>query len=101
MRTLQFKVTRQKLEKHGDFSEIVSGTKGYLEAEFLFSEEWNGLKKVAVFYRYSDKEYPVPIVNRRCKVPEEVTESIAWRIKVIGQNENCRITTNKEEVIQK
>ncbi len=100
MRTLQFKVTQQKLKKNGDFSGIVSGTKGYLEAAFLFSEEWIGMKKVAVFYRYHDKEYPVPIINGKCLVPEEVTGCTSWKVRVVGQNEECRITTDEEEVKQ-
>lgn len=46
MRTLKFIVNAQKLEKDPscDFSGIVSGTKGYLEAEFSVSKEWSYIK---------------------------------------------------------
>ena len=72
MRILPFKVTGQNLSKDGDFSGIVAGTKGYLHTEYNFDSEWDGCKKAAVFSRY-DKEYPVPIVNGKCAVPDEIT----------------------------
>ena len=43
MRTLEFEVKRQTLEKKegSDFSGLVAGTDGYLQAKFLFKgNEW-------------------------------------------------------------
>lgn len=52
MRTLKFIITAQNVQKDPDcdFSGIVAGTEGYLQAEFLFSEEWAGCRS-RLFYR--------------------------------------------------
>ena len=72
MRILQFTVSGQSLKKEGDFSGIVAGTNGYLQTSYNFDNDWKDCKKAAIFSRY-DKDYPVPIINGRCEVPEEVT----------------------------
>lgn len=99
MRTLQFKVAGQKLSKDGDFSGLVAGTKGYLQTAYNFDGEWDGCKKAAVFLRY-DKEYPAPIVNGRCAVPDEITQYNRWTVRLIGEKKGYRITTNEVEVRQ-
>ena len=99
MRTLQFKVAGQSLSKNGDFSSIVAGTKGYLYTEYNFDSEWDGCKKAAVFSRYN-KEYPVPIMNGKCRVPDEITEYKRWKVYLVGERKGYRITTNEVEVIQ-
>ncbi len=99
MRTLQFKVTGQNLSKDGDFSGLVAGTRGYLQTAYNFDSEWDGCRKAAVFLRY-DKEYPVPIVNARCAVPDEITEYKRWKVHLVGVKDGYRITTNEVEVIQ-
>lgn len=93
MRTLQFKVTGQNLSKDGDFSGIVAGTKGYLYTEYNFDSEWDGCRKAAVFSRY-DKEYPVPIVNGKCVVPDEITGYNRWKVYLVEEKAGYRITTN-------
>lgn len=99
MRTLQFKVAGQKLSKDGDFSGLVAGTKGYLQTAYNFDADWDGCKKAAVFLRY-DKEYPAPIVNGRCVVPDEITQYNRWTVRLIGERNGYRITTNEVEVKQ-
>lgn len=99
MRTLQFKVAGQSLSKNGDFSSIVAGTKGYLYTEYNFDSEWDGCKKAAVFSRYN-KEYPVPIMNGKCRVPDEITEYKRWKVYLVGVKDGYRITTNEVEVRQ-
>lgn len=99
MRTLQFKVAGQNLSKDGDFSGLIAGTKGYLYAAYNFDGEWDGCKKAAVFLRY-DKEYPVPIVNGKCAVPDEITEYKCWKVYLVGVKDGYRITTNEVEVRQ-
>lgn len=99
MRTLQFKVAGQELSKDGDFSGLVAGTRGYLQTAYNFDSEWDGCRKAAVFVRYG-KEYPVPIVNNRCEVPEEVTEHERWKVYLVGVKDGYRITTNEVEVRQ-
>lgn len=99
MRILQFKVTGQNLSKDGDFSSIVAGTRGYLQTAYNFDGEWDGCKKAAVFCRY-EKEYPVPIMNGKCKVPDEITEYKRWKVYLVGEKAGYRITTNEVEVYQ-
>lgn len=103
MRLLKFIVTKQNIKKspNCDFSQIAMGTSGYLLAEFLFSDEWNGLFKVAEFRkRNSDKYYPEKIVSNKCKVPKEVTDSIQWTVKIIGKRGDITLTTNTCAVMQ-
>ena len=99
MRILQFRINGQMLSKDGDFSELIAGTKGYLHTEYNFDGEWDGCKKAAVFLRY-DKEYPVPIVNGRCAVPDEITGYKRWNVYLVGEKKGYRITTNEVEVRQ-
>ena len=89
----------QSLSKNGDFSSIVAGTKGYLYTEYNFDSEWDGCKKAAVFSRYN-KEYPVPIMNGKCRVPDEITEYKRWKVYLVGVKDGYRITTNEVEVRQ-
>lgn len=99
MRILQFKVSGQSLSKDGDFSGLVAGTRGYLQTAYNFDGEWDGCKKAAVFSRY-EKEFPMPIINGRCAVPDEVVEIRKWRVRLVGERDGYRITTNEVEVTQ-
>lgn len=99
-RTLTFKVAAQKIEKVGDFSNLVKGTKGYLEIEIDCSKEWSGCRKAAVFC-VGDQEYPVPIIGNKCNVPDAVTEKSIWELKLVGERDGYRIVTGKAGVIQK
>lgn len=99
MRVLQFKVAGQSLSKDGDFSGLIAGTKGYLQTAYNCDSEWDGCRKAAVFSRY-DKEYPVPIINGQCAVPDEITEHKRWKVYLVGEKAGYRITTNEVEVRQ-
>lgn len=99
-RTLVFKINRQKIEKDGDFSGLVKGTRGYLQAAFSYTNEWNGCKKAAVFL-VDENEYPVPIIQDKCDVPDEVTKKSFWELKLVGEKDGFRITTNTVGVTQK
>lgn len=99
MRTLQFKVSGQNLSKDGDFSGLVAGTRGYLYTAYNFDSEWDGCKKAAVFSRFG-KEYPAPIINGRCAVPDEIAEKDSWYVHLVGVKDGYRITTNEVEVRQ-
>lgn len=99
MRILQFKVIGQSLSKDGDFSGLVAGTKGYLYTAYSFDGEWDGCKKAAVFSRYG-KEYPAPIVNGKCAVPNEIAKKDLWYVHLVGERDGYRITTNEVEVRQ-
>lgn len=99
-RILSFTVTGQHIEKHSGFSDLVRGTKGYLQAVFKCDSDWDGCKKAAVFYA-GENSYPVPVVNGKCDVPDEVAEKIFWKVKLIGEKTGFRILTNAIGVMQK
>lgn len=89
MRILQFRINGQKLSKDGDFSGLIAGTKGYLYAAYNFDREWDGCKKAAVFSRH-DKEYPVPIINSKCAVPDEITGYKRWKVYLVGERKRVQ-----------
>lgn len=96
MRILKFNVDQQTISKDGDFSNIVSGSIGYLKCEFSFCSEWNGLLKVAEFRKYLDSEvYPVQVYKNSCIVPSEVLDGSQWYVNVVGKSEGKKISTDK------
>ena len=102
MRTLRFIVDEQNLSKDSscDFTNIISGTRGYLEAEFVFNESWNMFGKVAVFGALL-QEYPVIIKNGKCEIPPEVLDGEKFSVYVVGSKKGKRITTNSVTIAQK
>lgn len=100
MRILDFKVSAQVLETNGDFSNIVSGTSGYLVARFTFSEEWSQCKKIASFVN-GGKEYAAKLVNGKCEIPAEALTGKYFYVQVIGVKKDYKIKTNKLIVYQK
>ena len=102
MRTLRFIVNEQNLSKDSscDFTNIISGTRGYLEAEFVFNESWNMFGKVAVFCALL-QEYPVIIKNGKCEIPPEVLDGEKFSVYVVGSKNGKRITTNSVTITQK
>lgn len=101
MRILKFVVSRQSIKPDPtcDFSDIVLGTEGYLEASFSFSKEWNGCGKIAVFTKLS-KEYPVRLEGDTCIIPAEALTFRNFYVSVIGVRPGYRINTDKAEVLQ-
>ena len=101
MRTLKFIITAQNIQKDPDcdFTGIVAGTQGYLQAEFLFSQEWQGCRMAAIF-SCMRKEYPQPIKNGSCVIPAEALEWDNFGVRVVGQRDSYRITTNEVKVKQ-
>lgn len=43
---------------------------------------------------------PVPIVNGKCAVPDEITGYKCWKVYLVGGKAGYRITTNEVEVYQ-
>lgn len=68
--TLDFRIIHQSiwLEKK---MRIVSGSKNFVEARFIFSNEWNDLTKTAIFKR-GESVFHVILEDNRCMVPYEV-----------------------------
>lgn len=101
MRTLKFIADAQKLmpDSSCDFSGLVKGTRGYLRAEFIFSKDFAGCGKIAVF-NCMGESYPVKLEQDACIIPEK---ALAWKrfmVRVIGVKEGYRIQTNFVEVRQ-
>lgn len=97
MRTLQFSVDGQKLIKENDFSNIIRGSKGYLDCRFTFNTaDWSGRKIIALFENGGEEFAMAVNADRSCGVPNEVTDSSFFRIKLVGVGaDGSQIITNK------
>lgn len=105
MRTLKFIVDKQiiKPDPNCDFTGLIPGTEGYLQAKFIFSSEWKSCIKVAGFYSRMGKEYPPQVLdeNDTCLIPAEALSKAIFGVRVIGKSESgLRLTTNKVIVCQ-
>lgn len=107
MRTLKFIVNRQnvKPDPDCDFSGLVPGTEGYLKAEFSFSQEWTGCKKVVAFWKkttITSHECPPQILEdgRTCIIPAEALTGTNFEIQIIGKKDGLKLVTNKLIVMQ-
>ncbi len=99
MRTLNFKVNKQIITKEGDFENLVAGTCGYLHANFQFSPDWNGMKKVVTF-KAGGKEYYAPVIGDTCCIPTEGLQYSKIEVYVEGRKPGGRIVTNGVEFEQ-
>lgn len=103
MRTLKFIVDGQtiKQDPNCDFSGIVPGTSGYLQAEFSFSKDWNGYAAIATFSSIMGRDYrPEVIKGNKCIIPAEALTHRAFRVRVTGGIGATRIHTNNVTVVQ-
>lgn len=102
MRLLIFNVDSQCVHKdpNCDFTNIVAGTKNYLRAKFTFSDEWRDCVKVASFWRGEKEHAAVLNSDGICDIPPEALTGATFRVSVIGQKQDYRITTNKIVVRQ-
>lgn len=104
MRTLRFIVNGQIItqDPNCDFSNLVPGTEGYLQAEFRFSSEWRSCNKVAAFYSMMGAEYPPQVLNERniCMIPAEALKRRNFKIRVFGKGPELALTTDKVLVQQ-
>lgn len=104
MRTLRFIVNGQTINQDPDcnFTGLVKGSTGYLEASFAFSPDWVGCKKAASFWSLGN-EYPVLLQNGRCVIPAEALKWDFFSVSVIGMKNNGKfvITTDKVHVVQR
>ena len=73
-----------------DTNVIVADSRNYLQATFIFSEEWNGKEKTAIFI-HDDKAYHVLLENDKCLVPWEVIKPGFLSVSVFAGD---LITTN-------
>ena len=104
MRTLKFIVNDQTITKdpNCNFDGLVPGSEGYLQAEFSFSPEWKGSKKVVAFYSRFGKEYPPQLLEdgKTCIIPPEALTKAYFKIQVHGRKAGVGLVTNKLEIHQ-
>ena len=99
---ITFSVKNQKLTPTSKVM-VVADSQDYLFAQFSFSEDWNGVKKLAQFTRGENRFRLLLDENGAVKVPWEVLKDKGWfRVTVIGNNQqgepNMVITTNPVEI---
>ena len=104
MRTLEFNVDKQRLNKKPgcDFSGLVAGTVGYLQAKFHFSDdEWSKCStKIARFWIGEQEHAERLDTNDTCIIPSEVLTWSKFEVSVVGAAPGYRIETNKIAVRQ-
>lgn len=104
MRTLSFIVKNQIIERDPscDFSGLVAGTSGYLDAKFSFSSDWDGCTKVVGFSTKNGKEFAPCVLSNgnTCHIPDEALEYHEFNIKVYGKKKGCKITTRPISIKQ-
>ena len=104
MRTLKFIVDNLIVTKDPDcnFDNLVPGTEGYLKAEFSFSPDWTGYKKVASFKSVMGVEYPPQVLKdgKTCLIPAEALKKRVIVIKVLGKKGDSMLVTNEVSVKQ-
>ena len=101
-RILKFIVDGQRIkkDKNCDFTNIVSGSKGYLYAKFSFKNGWENCNIAASFWKLGE-EYPVLLDSKmKCKIPDDALDWNNFKVSCMGMNGNYRITTNKIMVEQ-
>lgn len=105
MRTLKFVVEGLiiKQDPKCDFSGLVPGTEGYLQAEFSFSSEWDGCAKAAGFKSKFGKQFPAALLSngKTCIIPAEALERTDFKINVVGmKGKDYKLVTNYVTVSQ-
>lgn len=95
MRDLNFSVKEQLLTKEGDFSNLVSGSIGYLRCKFDLSSDWSGKRLIAVF-TYKDVESAVGVSSDgTCMVPNDIVSHKYFKLQIVGVSQGSLVKTNK------
>ena len=89
--TLLFNIDNQRIIT-ANTRYVVADSREYLTARFVFSGDWDGCAKTAIF---AGKEgtYEVLLTNDECTVPHEVLNG-RFGVSVFGISGNTRITTD-------
>lgn len=92
---ISFRITNQIIRCVGK-PEIVADSKNYLYAEFIFTPDWDGITKTALF-KFDDTPYAMLLGgDNTCVVPAEVIKSPSFIVSVVGGD---RITANSVKVL--
>lgn len=99
MRTLKFIVEDQivRPDTSCNFSGLVPGTTGYLQAEFTFSKAWDGYAKVVGFYSMMGYEFEPQALEKdgTCMIPADACTRSKFKIQVLGKRGEDTLKTNK------
>lgn len=106
MRILEFTTHKQRLTRTPtcDFSGLVAGSAGYLQAKFNFSPEWDGCKKAASFIlkdsngRIEREQGVLLSENDTCDIPPEVLTFSEFYVRVKGIKEDGRYRIETSEI---
>ena len=106
MRVLTFIVDGQVLKPDPDcdFSGLFPGREDRIEAEFIFSSEWDSMIKVAAFWSMLGKEYPPQVLDNTdaCVIPQEAISKPVFKVQVIGKGRGKEpIRTNAVSIYQR
>lgn len=108
MRTLQFIVSGNSIIQNPTCKEFetlfpTTNPKTDIQAEFVFSPEWDKRVKVVAFWSILDKEYPPQALNddNICLIPAEALARPAFKLQVIGKRNGRIYKTNKLTVYQR
>ena len=105
MRILKFIVDGQvmRIDPSCDFSNLVPGSEGHLQAEFVLSAEWQNTAIAVTFWSMLGVEYPPTLLGKdcRCAIPNEATKRQKFKVQLIGQTKDgIKIVTNKVMIDQ-
>ena len=91
-------VDGQNLYRYSTGKILADDSVDFVELEFSFSSEWEGMEKTAQFIQ-GEKVYSVILVDDKCYLPTEITEG-SFFITVFGYAGERRGTTRKlQEVL--
>lgn len=94
---IYFKIKNQQIERL-DNNKLVEKSREYVNAFFIFSEDWQNHKKTITFTsKENDTSYNVELVEDNCLVPWEVITPAGFTISGFGEGESF-ITLNKIEI---
>lgn len=82
---------------------MARGTKNYLCCKFTFSDDtdWRDCILVAAFEnQYGLESAALVGDDYTCTIPDDITDSKYFKIKLIGVTDEKQITTNKELISQ-
>ena len=103
MRILEFEVKGQTIEKRegSDFSGLVAGTDGYLQAKFIFKgNEWRECIKAASFFSDGVEYAAILDSNNTCVIPKEALTRRRFSVSITGIRKGFKIKTNRTDVKQ-
>lgn len=105
MRTLKFIVDGSTIKQDPacNFDGLFPAPNQEIAAEFIFSNEWTNVPKVAAFYSILGTEYAPQIIREknRCMIPSEALNSPAFKLQILGSNRGNIISTNMLTIYQK